>query len=181
MTQLTTDRRTIVKGAAWAVPAVSVAAAAPALAASTEPTAPHNLETSVSQGGTRISATQLDIQATKFINTGTETVEGITVVFSASDGQTIEDVQVFNQPIENLAVGATISGEGTSVVTLNLAPGTALGQVTIAPDGGSYQSPVGQTLIVGSDIAFTLTTTVSATNSQEGDIPFENVTEVPAA
>lgn len=33
MTQLT-DRRTIVKGAAWAVPAVSVAAAAPTLAAS---------------------------------------------------------------------------------------------------------------------------------------------------
>lgn len=29
MTQFTTDRRTIVKGAAWAVPAISVAAAAP--------------------------------------------------------------------------------------------------------------------------------------------------------
>lgn len=34
MTHFTTDRRTLVKGAAWAVPALSVAAAAPALAAS---------------------------------------------------------------------------------------------------------------------------------------------------
>ena len=179
MRQFTTDRRSVVKGAAWAVPAISVAAAAPTLAASPT-TAPHDLSTSVSGGGTRISGTQLDITATNFINTGTETVEGITVVFSASDGQTIEDVQVFGQPIEDLAVGATISGEGTSVVTLNLAPGTELGQVTIPPDGGSYQSPVGQTLILGSDIPFTLSTTVSATNAADGDVPFENVTDVPA-
>lgn len=34
MSQFTTDRRTIVKGAAWTIPAVSVAAAAPSLAAS---------------------------------------------------------------------------------------------------------------------------------------------------
>lgn len=34
MTNFTTDRRSIVKGAAWAVPAISVAAAAPSLAAS---------------------------------------------------------------------------------------------------------------------------------------------------
>lgn len=177
MTQFTTDRRTIVKGAAWAVPAVSVAAAAPSLAAS--PVA-HDLSTSVPGTGNRISATQIDLSATNFINTGTETVEGITVVFSASDDQTIEDVQVFGQPIENIAVGATISGEGTSVVTLNLAPGTGLGQVTIPPNGGSYQSPAGQTLMLGSEGPFTLSTTVTATNAADGDVPFENTTEVPA-
>lgn len=178
MSQFTTDRRTIVKGAAWTVPAISVAAAAPSLAAS--PVA-HDLSTSVPGTGNRISATQIDISATNFINTGTETVEGITVVFSASNGQTIEDVQVFGMPIEDLAVGSTISGEGTSVVTLTLAPGTALGQVTIPPNGGSFQSPAGQTLILGSADAFTLSTTVSAANAQDGDVPFENVTEVPAA
>ncbi|MGO1165439.1 MAG: hypothetical protein ACTMHL_02350 [Janibacter sp.] len=179
MSQFTTDRRTIVKGAAWAVPAVSVAAAAPSLAAS--PTeAAHDLSTSVSGGGTRITPTQLDITATNFINSGTETVEGITVVFSVSDGQTIEDIQVFGMPIEDVAQGATISGEGTSVVTLKLAPGTGLGQVTIPPNGGSYQSPAGQTLILGSDVPFTLSTTVTASNAADGDVPFENATEVPA-
>ncbi|UTT65734.1 hypothetical protein NMQ01_13700 [Janibacter sp. CX7] len=179
MTPQTPSRRTIVKGAAWSAPVVTIAAAAPSLAAST--TAPHDLSTSVPGSGNRISATQIDISATEFINTGTETIEGITVVFSASDGQKINDVQVFGQPIENLAVGATISGEGTSVVTLMLAPGTQLGQVTIAPDGGSYKSPAGQTLILDSSIGFTLTTTVSATNAKPGDVSFENVTQVPAA
>lgn len=178
MTQFTTDRRSVVKGAAWAVPAISVAAAAPTLAASTTPA--HDLSTSVPGGGNRVAATQLDLAATNFINTGSETVEGITVVFEADSGQTIEDIQVFGMPIEDLAVGATIAGEGTSVVTLNLAPGTGLGQVTIPPNGGSYQSPAGQTLMLGSEGPFTLSTTVSATNAADGDVPFENVTDVPA-
>lgn len=42
-TTATPSRRTIAKGAAWAIPAVSVAAAAPALAASTSTCAPGSL------------------------------------------------------------------------------------------------------------------------------------------
>ncbi|CAM4009900.1 hypothetical protein [Janibacter anophelis] len=178
MTGPAPTRRTLVKGAAWSVPAISVAAAAPALPAS--PTTPaHDLSTSVPGGGNRVAATQLDLAATNFINTGSETVEGITVVFEADSGQTIEDIQVFGQPIENLAVGATISGEGTGTVTLTLAPGTGLGQVTIPADG-SYQAPAGQTLILGTGDAFNLTVTVSATNAVAGDVPFTTTQAVPA-
>lgn len=181
MTELNTTRRTIVKGAAWAAPVVTMAAAAPTLAASTNCDVPdRDLSTSVSGGGNRVGATQLDLSATQFINTGTESVEGITVVFQASGGQTINDVQVFGQPIENLAVGATIAGEGTSMVTLTLAPGTSLGQVTVPPNGGSYQAPAGQTLILGSNAAFDLTVTVNATNATECSVPFETTSPIPA-
>lgn len=179
MTNFTTDRRSIVKGAAWAVPAISVAAAAPSLAASTA--APHDLSTSVPGGGTRYAGTnQMDLQATTFNNTGTETVEGITVVFQVDNGQTIEDITTFGQPIEDLAVGATINGEGTGTVTLTLAPGTGLGQVTIAA-GASYTAPAGQTLMLGSETAFNLTVTVTATNVMSGDVPFSTTQPVPAA
>lgn len=171
------SRRTVAKGAAWSVPAVAVAASAPALAAST--TVAHDLSTSVPGGGNRISGTQLDLAATNFINTGSETVEGITVVFEVDNGQTIEDITTFGQQIEDIAEGATISGEGTDTVTLTLAPGTGLGQVTI-PAGGNYQAPAGQTLTLGSDTAFNLTVTVTATNAEPGDVPFTTTEAVPA-
>ena len=178
MTQFATDRRTLVKGAAWAVPAVTIAGAAPALAAST---VPHDLSTSVPAGGTRYAGTnQMDLKATTFNNTGSETVEGLIVVFHVDSGQTIEDIITFGAPIEEVAVGATISGEGTNEVTLTLAPGTQQGQVTI-PAGGSYTAPAGQTLMLGSETGFTLTVTVNAGNMTSGDIPFMTSTLVNAA
>ncbi|QOK22488.1 hypothetical protein IGS73_15680 [Janibacter indicus] len=87
MTPQTPSRRTIVKGAAWSAPVVTIAAAAPWLAASPDPTPPHDPHASVSSGGTRTSATNLNISPTNFINTGTETVEGVTATFVASGGR----------------------------------------------------------------------------------------------
>lgn len=121
MTPQTPSRRTV----------VTIAAAAPSLAASHDPTPAHDLHTSVTSGGTRTSATNLNISPTNFINTGTETVEGITVIFVASGVQTITGISVFNTDIKNLVAGATTPGYGTNTVVLTLPPGTGLGQVTI--------------------------------------------------
>lgn len=179
MTQFTTDRRTIVKGAAWAVPAVSVAAAAPSLAASSDPTVDFDLSTSTSAGGTR-SGANLNINPSTFTNTGTETVQGITVTFVASGTQTIEGISVFGSDIKDLVAGATTAGYGSNTVVLTLPAGTGLGQVTIAP-GDSYTAPLGQDLALGSDEAFTLSVTVEASNATDASIPFETSQEVEAA
>lgn len=171
------SRRTIAKGAAWSVPAVAVAAAAPSLAAST--TAPHDLSTSVPGGGTRTSDLNLNLAATNFINTGSETVQGLTVTFQVDSGQTIEAIQIFGNDIKNLAVGSTTSGYGTDTVVLTLAPGSELGQVTIEP-GGSYQAPLGQDLVLSSPDAFTISVTVMASNGTAESIPFATSEFVPA-
>ncbi len=181
MTQFTTDRRTIVKGAAWTIPAVSVAAAAPALAAS--PTCdeiPQDLSTSSSAGGTRTSPENLNINPSTFRNTGTESVEGITVTFVASGTQTIEGISVFGSDIKDLVPGATTSGYGTNTVVLTLPPGTGLGQVSIPP-GGEYTAPLGQDLALSSPEAFTVNVTVQATNGTDCSVPFEASQEVPEA
>lgn len=180
MTQFTTDRRTIVKGAAWAVPAISVAVAAPALAASPVPEPDIDLSTSASAGGTRTSATNLNVNPSTFTNTGTVTVEGITVTFVASGTQTIEGISVFGSDIKNLVPGATTAGYGSNTVVLTLPPGTGLGQVTIAP-GASYTAPLGQDLALGSPEAFTLNVTVRATNATDASVPFQTSQDVPTA
>lgn len=166
MTNFTTDRRSIVKGAIWAVPAVTIAAAAPSLAASPEPTPDIDLSTSTPGAGgvVRQSPEQMNISATTFRNTGTATAEGLVVTFAVDSGQTIEGIQVFGSDIKNVAQGATTSGYGTNTVTLTLAPGTGLGQVTIAPNG-EYTSPVGQDILLGQPGAFNLTVTVQASNA----------------
>lgn len=181
MTQFTTDRRSVVKGAAWAVPAISVAAAAPSLAASPTCDEPdRDLSTSSSAGGTRQSAENLNINPSTFRNTGTESVEGITVTFVASGTQTIEGISVFGSDIKNLVPGATTAGYGSNTVVLTLPPGTGLGQVTIPP-GGEYTAPLGQDLALSSAEAFTLSVTVQATNGTDCSVPFEASQEVPAA
>lgn len=180
MSQFTTDRRTIVKGAAWAVPAVSVAAAAPSLAASSDPQPDIDLSTSSSAGGTRTSATNLNVNPSTFSNTGTETVQGLTITFVASGTQTIDGIAVFGSDIKDLVAGATTAGYGTNTVVLTLPPGTGLGQVTIEP-GNSYTAPLGQDLALGSPEAFTLSVTVRATNGTDASVPFETSQEVEAA
>lgn len=182
MTSFTTDRRTIVKGAAWAVPAVTVAAAAPSLAASTECDEPdRDLSTSTpGTGSQRTSDANLNIAPTTFTNTGTDPVEGITVTFVASGTQTITGISIFGNDIKNLVAGATTAGYGSNTVVLTLPPGTGLGQVTIAP-GASYTAPLGQDLGLGSPEAFTLSVTVAASNATECSVPFETSQDVEAA
>lgn len=173
MSDLNTSRRTIVKGAAWAVPAISAAAAAPSLAASPEPTPDIDLSTSTpgAAGVVRQTDTQMNISATTFRNTGTVPAEGLVVTFAVDSGQTIEGIQVFGSDIKNVAQGATTSGYGTNTVTLTLAPGTGLGQVTIAP-GSEYTSPVGQDILLGQAGAFNLTVTVQASNATANSVGY---------
>lgn len=180
MTQFTTDRRTIVKGAAWAVPAISVVAAAPALAAST--TVPHDLSTSVPGTGTRQSATTLNLSPTTFNNTGSESIEGLTITFTVDSGQTITGITIFGTDIKILVAGATTSGYGTDTVVLTLPPNTSggIGQVSIAP-GGSYTAPLGQDLGLSSPDAFNISVTVTASNSTPSDVPYSSTNAVPAA
>lgn len=179
MTELSTpSRRTIVKGAAWATPVVTIAAAAPALTASPV-TADIDLSTSSSAGGSRTGGT-LNINPSTFRNTGTETVEGITVTFVASGDQTITGISVFGSGIKNLVPGATTAGYGSNTVILTLPPGTGLGQVTIPP-GAEYTAPLGQDLGLGSPEGFTLSVTVAATNATADSIAFEASQDVPPA
>ena len=181
MTQFTTDRRSVVKGAAWAVPAISVAAAAPTLAASTT-TAPHDLSTSVPGTGNRTSADNLNLSPTTFNNTGSESVEGLSVTFTVDSGQTITGITIFGADIKDLVAGATTDGYGTSTVVLTLPPNTSggVGQVTIPP-GDEYTAPLGQDLGLSSPDAFTISVTVTALNAASGDVPFTSTNSVPAA
>lgn len=170
MTQFTTDRRSVVKGAAWAVPAISVAAAAPTLAASPGGA---DLSTSVpnADGSTR-SGTQLTIAPTTFINSGDANVEGLTVLFESTE--VIESFAL--EFLDYELFGIVVTGEGTNALTAVIQPGTALGQVTIPP-GDDYASPVGQILTFANTSALTLTVTVTPTN---GGVPFVTSQEIPA-
>lgn len=180
MTPQTPSRRTIVKGAAWSAPVVTIAAAAPSLAAST--TAPHDLSTSVPGTGVRQSASNLNLSPTTFNNTGSESIEGLTITFVVDNGQTITGITIFGSDIKNLVAGATTSGYGTDTVVLTLPPNTTggVGQVSIPP-GGSYTAPLGQDLGLSSPTAFTISVTVKATNELAGDVPYTSTTPVPAA
>ena len=180
MTPQTPSRRTIVKGAAWSAPVVTIAAAAHSLAAST--TAPHDLSTSVPGTGTRQSATNLNLSPTTFNNTGSESIEGLTITFVVDNGQTITGITIFGSDIKNLVPGSTTSGYGTDTVVLTLPPNTTggVGQVSIAP-GGSYTAPLGQDLGLSSPTAFTISVTVKATSELAGDVPYTSTNPVPAA
>lgn len=170
MTQFTTDRRTIVKGAAWAVPAISVAVAAPALAAS--PGDGPNLSTSVSAGGTR-DGDVLTISPATLRNSGNQETDGVTVEFSA-------DVVIENLTLGGIdpgGLGITVSGKGTNTVTMTVPP-SGLSAGSNIPPGGEWTSPLPQvlTFAAGSG-AISLTVTVTAAN---GGVPFATTQELPA-
>ncbi|QNF93868.1 hypothetical protein [Janibacter sp. YB324] len=182
MTPQTPSRRTIVKGAAWSAPVVTIAAAAPSLAASPDPTPPHDLSTSVPGTGVRQSATNLNLSPTTFNNTGSESIEGLTITFVVDNGQTITGITIFDKDIKDLVAGATTSGYGSDTVVLTLPPNTngGVGQVSIAP-GGSYKAPLGQDIGLSSPSAFTISVTVKASNELAGDVPYTSTNPVPAA
>lgn len=179
MTHFTTDRRTLVKGAAWAVPAVTIAAAAPSLAASP---VPHDLSTSVPGTGNRQTATNLNLSPTTFNNTGSETIEGLTITFTVDNGQTITGITIFATDIKILVPGSTTDGYGTNTVVLTLPPNTTggTGQVSI-PSGGSYTAPLGQDIGLSSPTAFNISVTVTASNGTASDVPYTSTNPVPAA
>lgn len=164
------SRRTITKGAAWSVPAVAVAAAAPSLAAS--PGGAPDLSTSISAGATR-EGDVITIAPSTIINSSEDTAaEGLVVLFEAN--KIITDL--------NLAglLGITADGFNTTTVTMTVPGGTSLGQVHIEPNGGEYTSPLPQVLTFEEGAGdITLTVTATAGN---GGVPFTPPTKTyPAA
>lgn len=158
------SRRTVAKGAAWSVPAVAVAAAAPSLAAS--PDDEPNLSTSIQgEGSGRVSANELQIEASTIINSGGVAAEGLVVTFDSSD-VVISGFSLGG--LDPAVVGIAVDGLGTQFVTMTVPSGTTLGQVYIEPED-SYLSPLTQNLTFENGNETTLTVVATAAN---GGVPF---------
>lgn len=160
MTELRPTRRTVVRTAAWALPAVSIASAAPAFAASSDFT---DLSTSTAPSPTRSSPTTIEVPATTFINTGNVVSRGISVRIEAS----IAITKIMAGPIDPSTVGVTITGLGTTVVTMAV-PVDGLAAATIQPNGGTYTSPLGQTFTFAAEGPVTMSTVVTGVNADAG-------------
>jgi hypothetical protein len=169
VSDLNTSRRTIVKGAAWAVPAISVAAAAPSLAASPDPTLP-NLSTSVQgEGSGRTSATVLEIKPASIINTGGSDALGLVVTFE-TDGVKITDLKLGT--LSPGLLGITVADLNSTFVTMTVPAGLAT-----VKNGTPYLSPFSQVLTFENGNALNLTVIATAGN---GGVPFTPpVTPVP--
>ncbi len=160
MTEAKPTRRTVVRTAAWTLPAVSVATAAPAFAASTDYT---DLSTSQAPTPSRSSPTTIEVPATTFINTGNVVSRGISVRIEAN----IAITKIMAGPIDPGAVGVVISGLGTTVVTMQV-PADGLAAATIQPNGGTYTSPLGQTFTFAQEGSVTMSTVVTGVNADAG-------------
>ena len=171
MTPQTPSRRTIVKGAAWSAPVVTIAAAAPSLAASPVDPAKPNLSTSTQGVGSgRTSANVLEIKPATINNTGGQETGGLTIVFASSD-VAITDIKLGT--LNPALLGITLAGLNSNTVTMNVP--ASLGNVAA---GGTYTSPFSQVLTFAGPQATSLTVTVTAVN---GGVPWEPpTTPVPA-
>ncbi|MGN0064589.1 MAG: hypothetical protein ACI379_10140 [Nocardioides sp.] len=134
MTQLQPTRRTVVRTAAWTVPAVTLVTAAPAFAASSNYT---DLSTTAPVAPTRTGAQTLQMPTTMtFTNTGDLAVDGIEVLITSS-------IAVSEMTVD---LGAPIPVEGLAGITI--APSLAAGPQTsfklTVPPGGLLQIPAGQ-------------------------------------
>lgn len=108
MSEFTPNRRTVIRTAAWSAPVVAVAAAAPAFAASPDPTLP-NLSTSIpSATPPARSGNVVTLQPTVFVNTGGSTPTGLEVVFNTSEPLNIPIL--FNGVIDPSALGVVFGG-----------------------------------------------------------------------
>lgn len=158
MTKINPTRRTVVRTAAWSVPAVAVVAGAPQFAAS------HggpDLRTSTQGAGSgRTAPNELTIQPATLNNTGDTETGGLTVSFNSS-------VTAINNltlgGIDPGAIGATVTGLGTNDVTMVLVPTGLAAGTNIAP-GASYTSPLSQNLTFSGPELTELTVVVTATN-----------------
>lgn len=89
VTQMSPSRRTVLRTAAWSVPAVSIAAAAPAFAASPPLETPPNLAgtvvTTPARSGSTISFAPFDI-----VNSGGVDTAGVNLTFQLGTGEITE-------------------------------------------------------------------------------------------
>ena len=154
------SRRTVVRSAAWTLPAVAAVTAAPAFATSTDYT---DLSTSSAPAPTRSSPTTIEVPATTFINTGTIVSLGISVRIESN----IAITKIMAGPIDPAAVGVVISGLGTTLVTMQV-PADGLAAATIQPNGGTYTSPLPQTFTFAAEGPVTMSTVVTGVNAEAG-------------
>jgi hypothetical protein len=154
------SRRSVIRTAAWTAPAVTVAAAAPAFAATGAP----NLSTSVSGGTPTRDGLDVTIAPSTLNNTGTQETGGVVVAFSSTVAIDNLQLDVFGSLMDPSALGITVTGLGTTSVTMEVPASLA----NIAP-GGSWTSPASQVLTMADETAFDLTVTATAVN---GGTPF---------
>lgn len=124
------SRRTIAKGAAWAVPAVTVAATAPSLAASPTACAPGTLQVRVNCPGL-VSGDSLYVTITNPMGSGCTIPTGTS--FTVDRGG-LAGVEV--GPLNDLNVGADVLFDSATSghLTAPLAPGDSV-DVQIFPEG----------------------------------------------
>lgn len=166
MPEIVPTRRSVLRTAAWAVPAVTVATAAPAFAASQVVPGP-NLSTSRANA-TPPSRTnnKVTIPPTTLVNTGD--VDGVGVVIRyESDGPNITaidfDLGIFTVPAASAADGG-VTGMGTQVVELRI--NNPLSGAVLIPAGSStgWTSPATQILTLSAAVPFNLKVTATAGN-----------------
>lgn len=162
MPEFVSTRRSIIRTAAWSVPAVTVAAATPAFARSTTPVPGPNLSTSTSGGTPTRSGNDVTIAPSTIRNSGDTTALGLVVRFQTSEVVTKFMLNFFG-PMDPANLGIVVSGIPGTDFTMTVPPGTALGQVSINP-GGEYTSPAGQILTFATTTPSTLNVTATASN-----------------
>lgn len=168
MSEFTPTRRAVIRTAAWSVPAVTVAAAAPAFADSTVPTPAPDLSTSTSGGTPTRAGNQITIAPSTIRNTGDATATGLVVNFSSTEAITGFELLFFGSPLDYAALGITLSPTPTpeapvTAFAMTIPDGTDLGKVRIAP-GGSWTSPASQRLTFATSTPTTLTVKATAAN-----------------
>lgn len=178
MPEIVPTRRTVVRTAAWSLPAVSVVAAAPNFAASNHETTTNLSTTVVTTQPSRVSATQVFVPATTFINTGGLPAQGFTVEISTSIPITTLEVSLDggNSWLNIGALGIIVSGYGTGTISF-LTP-AAIGTI---PAGGTFTSPAPQRFTFQSEGETTMATVVTGVNTAAtANIPFVSDTTIPA-
>lgn len=153
------SRRQIAKGAAWAVPAVTVAAAAPALAASPLPVCgPGALVVSVENcDGLTLLGQPPRFRITNPSESGCTLPSGTPVELSGSG---VAGVNLLGEQLAN--VGVLYSEQGTAALTNALAPGDSV-VVNVFPSGLNVTVIGSATLsVAGSSGTFNLTAGVGS-------------------
>ncbi|WP_110239829.1 hypothetical protein [Nocardioides gilvus] len=127
MTRPTPNRRTVIRTAAWSIPVVSVAAAAPAFA-TTPPTGPApDLSLSNRQAGNvRLGTTGGDtvvvVSAPQFVNTGGAAATGVIMTVTSDVPITGYDLTLPFGPISpqgTASNGIAVAGVGTTEVEIS--------------------------------------------------------------
>lgn len=169
MTELKPTRRTVVRTAAWAVPAVTLVTAVPAFAVSVNYT--DLSTTTVSAPPARVVdfPNKVEVPPTTFTNTGDLPVLGILVGLTAN--LPILTIEIMGIDVSALAdMGITVTGLGTTNVTMTVPDSL----VTILP-GESVELPVAQTFVFDGTGDVTMQLVVTGVNVDATEnVPFSS-------